>query len=192
MIDDIDRKRQEQRFAAQSGNRQIEASEQGFGFDTNKLKETFVAGGIPTMSTDLPAYIEVRNLREIGVNAFLVRQTIEVTQLPSYIMNIRDGRDETDWQHYRRGDSHTLVRHDQKFAGINMRLLTDDVELVRRLASAGFNPPCPWIASCELGPVVGSLQGNAEYWYPTYGTNIGWRSVWMSNLNFSKRSDERP
>ncbi|EEA03514.1 hypothetical protein BH160DRAFT_1195 [Burkholderia sp. H160] len=165
MIDDIGRKRQERRFASTSGNRQIEAIEHVFGLDIDKLKKTFVEGGIPAMPGDLPAYIALRDLGDIGVTAFLVRQTIEVTQLQSYIMTIRDGRDETDWQHNSQGDLHTLVRHDREFAGLNMQLLTNDVALIRRLASPGFNPPCPWVAFHELGPTVGSLQGNAEYWY---------------------------
>lgn len=46
-----------------------------------------------------------------------------------------------------------------------MRLLTNDVTLVRQLIKADFNPPCPWVAFYELGPFVGSLQGNAEFWY---------------------------
>ncbi|WP_233828876.1 hypothetical protein [Paraburkholderia sp. ZP32-5] len=183
MIDDIGRKRQERRFASQAGKRQVEAIEHVFGLDIDKLKETFAAGGIPMLPADLPAYIEIRSLRDIGVNALLVYQTIEVNQLPRYIMTIRDGCDEMHWQHYREGDSHTLVRHDQEFAGVNMRLLTNDVALIGRLVNAGFNPPCPWIAFYELGPVVGSLQGNAEYWYQHI-----WDRYWGA-LSLEEQSD---
>jgi hypothetical protein len=165
MIDDIGRKRQERRFPSQSKSKMLEAVQHVYGVSVDELAGIFSRVSPDAVPDGLPAYIEVRNLRDVGLNAFLVSQTIEIDQLPPYIIAIRDGREETAWQHYSQGDLQTLVRHHQELAGVNMRLLTNDVELVRKLASAGFNPPCPWVAFYELGPFVGSLQGNAEYWY---------------------------
>ncbi len=34
-------------------------------------------------------------------------------KMPRYILTIRDGHEETNWQHYRNGDLHTLVKHDR-------------------------------------------------------------------------------
>ncbi|WP_322009309.1 hypothetical protein [Paraburkholderia sp. J12] len=165
MLDDIGRKRQEQRFVSQSKDRLKEALEQVYGAKIERLRTIFPAHRADTVPGELPRYIEVHNLKDIGVNALLVCQTIEVAQVPRYIMTIREGRDETSWQHYEKGALHTLLKHDQELSGMNMRLLTNDVELVFHLANAGFNPPCPWVAFYELGPFVGSMQGNAEYWY---------------------------
>ncbi|KWN78304.1 hypothetical protein WM24_29440 [Burkholderia ubonensis] len=165
MIDDMGRKRQERRFALQSTGNLKEAIEHVYGVSVAELKVIFGSADIDSMPEDLPACVEVRNLDKIGVNAFLVRQIIEVAQVPPYIKMIREGREETSWQRYDKGGLHTLVKHDQELSGVNMRLLTNDVELVRQLAEADFNPPCPWIAFYELGPFVGSMQGNAEYWY---------------------------
>jgi len=165
IIDDIGRKRQERRFASQSQNRLTEVIEHVFGADIDKLKEIFPSSGIVTILDDFPAYIEIRPLRDIGVNAFLVSQTIEVAQMPRYVMTIRNGREKTEWQHYNNDHLHTFLKHDQELAGFNMRLLTNDIALIRQLADARFNPPCQWIAFYELGPIAGSLQGNAEYWY---------------------------
>jgi hypothetical protein len=165
VIDDIGRKRQERRFASQSKGKLIDAIQHVYSINIDKLTGIFSHVSLDTVPADLPAYIEVRSLRDSGLNAFLVTRAIEVAQLPRFIMAVRNGREEVAWQHYRQGDLHTLIKHDQELSGINVRLLTNDVALIQEMASASFNPPCPWVSFYELGPFVGSMQGNAEHWY---------------------------
>jgi hypothetical protein len=183
MIDDMGRKRQERRFASQSRSKMPDAVEHAYGLSIEKLAEFFSPSCMLAVPPTLPASIKVRSLEDTGLGAFLVHQTIEVAQIPPYIMAIRNGREEVGWRHYKQADLQTLVRHDQELAGINMRLLTNDVSLIRKLACAGFNPPCPWIAFYELGPFVGSLQGNADYWY-----HHVWDPYWES-LSFPEQAD---
>lgn len=165
MIDDMGRKRSERRFALKAKSKMIEAIQHVYGIQIDKLADIFSRKNSGAVPECIPSYIDVQNLRDSGLNAFLVTRTIEVAQLPRYIIAIREGREEVAWQHYRQGDLHTLIKHDQKLSGIDTHLLTNDVALIQKLASASFNPPCPWIAFYELGPFVGSMQGNAEYWY---------------------------
>ena len=94
---------------------------------------------------------------------------------PRYLNIIREDRKEVAWRHYERDGLHTLVTNDEQLSGKNVRLLTNDVDLLRKLASSGFYPPCPWIAFYELGSLAHATQGDAEYWYH----NI-WDPFWES------------
>ncbi|WGS48607.1 hypothetical protein LFL96_12485 [Paraburkholderia sp. D15] len=165
MLDEIGPERQERRVALRHRERQIKAIERAYDVNLGKLKTLFPVHREERRTLTVAPHIEVRELEAIGVHALLVRQTIEVAQVPRYISIIRGECDETSWQVYERGALRTLLKHDEALSGTNMRLLTNDAELVHRLADSGFNPPGTWLAFYELGPFVGSLQGNAAYWY---------------------------
>ncbi len=94
VIDDIGRKRQEHRFASQSNGKLIDAIQHVYGINIDKLAGIFSHVSLDTVPADLPAYIEVRSLRDSGLNAFLVTRAIEVAQLPRFIMAVRNGREE--------------------------------------------------------------------------------------------------
>jgi hypothetical protein len=171
-LDELGRARQERRFAEQAGRRRIEAVQHVFGISLERLQDVFSA---PVEDERLPAYPLVIYLGDQGVKAFLHTQTIEMDQYPRYLHIIREGREEVTFHHYERDGLHTFVAQHEEMSGKNIRLLTNDAELLRKLARSGFNPPCPWVAFYELGPFVSATQGNAEYWF----NNI-WQPFWES------------
>ncbi|WP_155836174.1 hypothetical protein [Burkholderia sp. AU4i] len=154
---------------------QMKALEDVFGRTAEALRAGFPAALDLAGRQDLPLYPKAVYLGDCGVNAFVQHQNMEINAFPRFLSAVREGGEEVDFLFYRRGDFVSLVRFNDELAGRNVWLLTNDVELMVRLALSRFSPPPPWVAWCEHGPFVTYNQGAPEYWYH----NI-WEPFWSS------------
>lgn len=75
----------------------------------------------------------------------------------------------------RGGSIHTFFSSADHYSGKTVSLLTNDVELICSVSAFEFNPPLPWLAWYELGSLIYTLQGDAQYWYE----NV-WDRYWES------------
>ncbi|RZT42885.1 hypothetical protein EV147_1931 [Cupriavidus agavae] len=99
---------------------------------------------------------------------------IEIEAFPRCINLIRTGRSEFSYHHFTRGSAHTFLTHDDEFGGRNIRLLTNDVDLLESLAISKFGPPPPWVIWYDLGPVPYN-QGDPDFW-----SAYIWAPYWKS------------
>ncbi|RQQ04802.1 type VI secretion system tip protein VgrG [Burkholderia stagnalis] len=137
-------------------------------FETNldALRKAFACSPVSLQSTPLPSYPGAMWMGHIGINAFSVTQDIEVEQFPVYFNLVAAGRERVgQHQFVRDGSIHTFFCSADRRSGKKVNLLTNDVELVRAVSAAAFNPPPPWLAWYELGSLMCSLQGDAQHWY---------------------------
>lgn len=166
-IEELGHRRQEKRLAQQAKKRRLEALPHVFGVSSSSLQEVFGTGA----SKDLRAesspnrYPSNEHLGDLDLNAILQCQNVEINQFPLYVKVIESGRDEVAPRHYERDGLHTYFSYDDEFGGRNMRLLTNDVALLKEIAASTFHPPPPWVAWHELGPYRPPTQGDPEYWF---------------------------
>ncbi|WP_157648979.1 hypothetical protein [Burkholderia ubonensis] len=147
-------------------------------FDTNLdvLRKTFASTPIALQSASLPNYPGAVWMGHIGVNAFGVTQDIEVEQFPVYFNLVVACRERVGPRQFVRGGSiHTFFSSADHYSGKKVSLLTNDVELICSVSASEFNPPPPWLAWYELGSLIYTLQGDAQYWYE----NV-WDRYWES------------
>lgn len=147
-------------------------------FDTNldALRKTFASTPTTLQSTPLPNYPGAVWMGHIGINAFGVTQDIEVEQFPVYFNLVAAGNERLGRHRFGRSDAtRTFFASADRFSGKTISLLTSDVELICAVSAAKFNPPPPWIAWYELGPLIHNLQGDAQYWYEDV-----WDRYWES------------
>ena len=176
-IEEFGLRRQERRLEKRAEKKRREALPHVFGASLSVLEELFSPSSDSLRTEDRPgAYPRVEYLGNIGFNAVLLTQNIEINQFPLYLKVIEESRKEVTFHHYQKDDLHTFVFHDDEFGGRNMRLLTNDVELVKNLTRLGFHPPPPWIVLYELGPYRPASQGNPEYW-ACYVWDPFWQSL---------------
>ncbi len=113
---------------------------------------------------------------------------IEPHRLDGYMDLVETGRQSPAPRHFTSRprdeyDRHVLVSTKSEFSGEMVRLFTNDVELLNTLTAARFNPPAPWVAFPESGPLIFNLQGDAQYWYEHV-----WDPYW-ENLSLAEQSD---
>ncbi len=142
------------------------AIEELFEADLTYLRETFAGTPETLQSESFPDYPRAVWMGSLGVKAFCVTQDVEVEQFPVYVNLVVAGRMRVGPRQFvRDGSIHTFFSGVDRYSGKQVSLLTNDVELVRAVSAAGFNPPPPWLAWYELGPLIYNLQGDAQYWY---------------------------
>lgn len=156
------------------------ALEEAFGQSLGALQSIFASGPGDLERSRLPNYPGVTYLgRDYRVDAFAQTHHIESHQFPAFFNVVRDGRRETTPLHFVREHGahslHTILAHVPKFSGLDVQLLSNDVGLIDALAGKRFNPPAPWIALYEFGPVLHVSQGDENYWL-----NYVWDPFWES------------
>lgn len=173
------------RMAEQLQSRRIEKAnvaefETIFGKTLVQLQNVFSAGPDDLGGEPLPAYPGARFLGELGLNAFGQTHHIEVEQFPRFLNLVRQGRHEVAWLHHNRESGgvtySTLLSSDSRFAGRAVRVLSNDIDLIRAFHAEGFHPPPPWIAWYEQGPFIHATQGDLEYWF-LYVWDRYWESL---------------
>ncbi|OXJ06530.1 hypothetical protein CFB41_00055 [Burkholderia sp. AU33803] len=153
-----------------------QAIEQLFEVNLANLCEVFAGTPAALRSESFPDYPGAVWTGDLGVNAFYVTQDVEVEQFPVYANLVDTGRERVGpCQFERDGSLHTFFSSVDRYSGKQVSLLTNDAELVRSVSASRFNPPPPWLAWYELGPLICNLQGEAQYWYE----NV-WDRYWES------------
>ncbi|HDR9203859.1 TPA: hypothetical protein QDB48_005242 [Burkholderia vietnamiensis] len=114
-----------------------------------------------------PEYPRVTYLGEAGLHAFVLAQHMEFPAFPRFLSIVSNGREDADFLNFKKGAHTSFVSSDREFTGRNVYLLTNDVDLIDRLAEHQFSPTPPWIAYPELGPSIAYNQGEQEYWLLT-------------------------
>ncbi|WP_155638601.1 hypothetical protein [Burkholderia cepacia] len=169
-IEEFSIRRQEKVLTKKFEAGRINALEHVFNVPMETLKGLF-SNAIEDFKLDYP---RVENLGSIGIEAFLVTVNVEVNSFPLCLNLIKKGKKEISHNHFEQGGKHTLVAHDDEFGGRNIRVLTNDVELVKSLADAKYGPPPPWVVWYDLGPHPYN-QGNEEHW-----SAYVWNPYWLS------------
>ncbi|CAE6846447.1 hypothetical protein [Paraburkholderia aspalathi] len=180
--------RQEKEAQASFDQGRIAALEGAFGMNLAHLKDVFEGTPEHLKDENTPSYPGAVWLGDIGVRAFVQTETIEPNRVDAYMDLVQTGRQAPVPRHFitkpRVGyDRHVLVSAKPEFSGEMVRLLTNDVELLTKLAAARFNPPVPWVAFPESGPLIFDLQGDTQYWYEHV-----WDPYW-ENLSLAEQSD---
>ncbi|RQS03060.1 hypothetical protein DIE07_32930 [Burkholderia sp. Bp9002] len=92
---------------------------------------------------------------------------------------VRQGREEVAYFHFMRevdGQSlSTIISPAWRFSERDVRLLSNDVELIAKLSEQRFHPTPPWITLYEFGPILHISQGDPHYWL-----SYVWDSFWES------------
>lgn len=156
------------------------ALEKAFGESLRELQSIFASGPGDLQKRQLPDYPRVTYLgRDYRVHASAQVHHIESHQFPAFLNLVREGRRETSHLHFVREHGelslHTILGRVPKLSGLDVRLLSNDVALIDALAQKRFNPPAPWIALYEFGPVLHVNQGDENYWL-----NYVWDPFWRS------------
>ena len=168
--------RQSRRESRELFEQQQMAIEELFEADLTYLRETFAGTPETLQSESFPDYPGAVWTGGLGVKAFCVTQDVEVEQFPIYVKLVAAGRVRVGPRQFaRNGAIHAFFSGVDRYSGKQVSLLTNDVELVRSVSAAGFNPPPPWLAWYELGSLIYNLQGDAQYWYE----NV-WDRYWES------------
>ncbi|RQU85410.1 hypothetical protein [Burkholderia cenocepacia] len=168
--------RQSRRASRELFEQQRMAIEELFEADLRYLRETFVGTPETLQSESFPDYPGAVWIGGFGVKAFCVTQDVEVEQFPAYVNLVVTGRERVGPRQFvRDGSIHAFFSGVDRCSGKQANLLTNDVELVRSVLAAGFNPPPPWLAWYELGSLIYNLQGDAQYWYEKV-----WDRYWES------------
>ncbi|VWB87109.1 hypothetical protein BME24068_04148 [Burkholderia metallica] len=168
--------RQSGRASREAFEQQRMAIEGLFEVDLTYLRETFVGTPETLQSESFPDYPGAVWIGGLGVKAFCVTQDVEVEQFPAFADLVVAGRERVGPRQFARdGAIHAFFSGVDRYSGKQVNLLSNDVELVRLVSAAGFNPPPPWLAWYELGALIYNLQGDAQYWYE----NV-WDRYWES------------
>ncbi|KVQ84764.1 hypothetical protein WM24_21115 [Burkholderia ubonensis] len=176
MFDQFVRERESRRISRSLFEEHKTAAARLFDTNLNVLRKTFESTLTTLQSASFPNYPGAVWMGHIGVNAFGVTQDIEVEQFPVCFNLVVAGKEQVGRCQFNRGGAtHTFFFSADRFSGKTVSMLTDDVELIRAVSAARFNPPPPWIAWYELGSLIHSLQGDSQYWYE----NV-WDRYWES------------
>jgi hypothetical protein len=128
----------------------------------------------------LPSYPVAVFNRDIGINAFGLVYDIESAQFPRFLNLVRASSEEGDGLCFQcEIDGQvicTLLRTESRFRGLSVKMLSNDVELIRSIERERFNPAPPWIAMYEHGPFLFLSQGEEQYWLEHIWTPF-WRSL---------------
>ncbi|CAG2137999.1 hypothetical protein [Cupriavidus numazuensis] len=166
MIEEFGLRMQERRLARLIRRQRLHALPQVFGESLAALQAVFADTPVDLRGANSPnGYPAKEHLGELGLNAILLTQNIEINQFPQYLKMLGGGRDQVANHHYESDGLHTFIAYDDECGGRNVRLLSNDVELLAKVSTSTFHPPPPWIAWYELGPYRPALQGNAEHWF---------------------------
>jgi hypothetical protein len=139
------------------------------------LRATFANAAIVSRTTSRPTYARVEYLGEHGFHAFIWAQNMEAAAYPRFFNIIRGDSEDEDFRQFKRGQCTSFVAANVEFLARNVYLLTNDIELIDRLALETFSPNPPWIMYPDLGPLTSLNQGEPEYWEMTV-----WLPFWRS------------
>ncbi|NIF76895.1 hypothetical protein F3J20_05695 [Paraburkholderia sp. Cy-641] len=153
--------------------------EKTFRKSLSELKALFATGPHDLEKLRHSAYPKPIYQGDVGIHAFGLVYHVQPHQFPVLLNLTRQGRKEVSYLHFERvldGYSlHTIVSPEWRFAQRDVRLLSNDVELLAALSTQGFQPPPPWITLYELGLVLYVTQGDAHFWL-----NYVWDPFWES------------
>lgn len=157
---------------------QIHVVERVFGTHISVLRNLFPMGANHLQDSCVTLDQDM-DLTPIGINALVRTELMCTEQFPLMVNLLRDGRKESAFRHFERDDDgrklHTLLATEQRYSGIMVRLLTNDVVLLKAIAAQPFSPPPPWVAWYEEGPTcVLERQGDLEYWL-----SYVWDKFWL-------------
>lgn len=157
-------------------DKRLTSLEEVFGRQRAVLQQAFSDASVIAGAEKLPTYPARSHLGESGLHAFVQMQNLEPAAVPPFLKMVGEGARDVDFLRFERGACTTFVKlRDYELGGRNVWLLTNDVELLIRLAAAQFGPPPPWLVFPELGPFLTYNQGAPEYWY--HGI---WQPFWSS------------
>lgn len=153
--------------------------EDTFGKSLSELQTIFGSGSLDLKKQRLPAYPKPIYQDDAGIDAFGLIHHVQPSQFPALLNLVRQGREEVAYFHFMREVDgqllSTLLSPSWRFSERDVRLLSNDVELIAKLSEQGFHPPPPWITLYEFGPVLHISQGDPHYWL-----NYVWDSFWES------------
>ncbi|WP_321873219.1 hypothetical protein [Burkholderia ubonensis] len=170
-IEDFSIKRQEKRLSQKIEKDRLNALPHAFGVPLEKLRELFAT---PLDEIQL-GYPKVEHLKGLGLEAFLVFFNVDVNAFPACFNLIKQGRGEISYNHFMVDGRHTFFNISEEFCGRNVRLLTNDIDLIKSISKGRFGPPPSWIVWYELGPYCSYTQGNPEHW-----DSYVWSPYWES------------
>lgn len=133
------------------------------------------------LSAHIPSYPKPNYLKDsLGIDAFGMSFDVEVEQYPIFWNRLKQGREEVKPWHFQRevagAKLHTLINPRSVRCGRDIRLVTNDLDVIHLAASKDFMPPPPWLVWYEAGPSLGMFnQAEPEYWYMTT-----WQPFWSS------------
>ncbi|APR39091.1 hypothetical protein [Paraburkholderia sp. SOS3] len=158
----------------------IKSLEQRFGQSFHQLRALFADGPADLERARLPSYPVAIFNRDIGINAFGLAYDMESAQFPRFLNLVRTASEERDWLCFRseadgRATS-TLLRTESRFRGVSVKMLSNDVELIRSIERQRFSPAPPWVAMYEHGPFLSLSQGEEQYWLEHIWVPF-WRSL---------------
>ncbi|MFC0573892.1 hypothetical protein [Paraburkholderia solisilvae] len=158
----------------------IRSLEQTFGYSLAQLQELFADGPPNLAEASLPAYPDAVFDSGIGINAFGIVVDVESTQFPRFLNLVRSTGVEKHWLGFKDetagSPTYTLIRTMSRFRGVSVKVLTNNVELIRSITEEHFNPTPPWVAMYEHGPFLHLIQGEEEYWFDHIWVRF-WRSL---------------
>lgn len=160
---------------------QAETVERVFREDIKTLRELFPLGAYSLKDQDYSDPKDIY-LDKIGLNAISHTEEIGVEQFPLLVNILKEGREEVSYRRFERksegSTKTTILATEDRFSGKTVRLLTNDIDLLKSISATHFSPPPPWIAWYELGPTgLLARQGDAEFWFDHV-----WDRFW-NNLN---------
>ncbi|AXK66686.1 hypothetical protein [Burkholderia sp. IDO3] len=157
----------------------LKSLENTFGKPLGELQTIFGSGSLDLKKQQLPTYPKPIYQGDAGINAFALVHHVQPRQFPVLLDLVRQGRKEVAYFHFMRevdGQSlSTILSPTWRFSERNVRLLSNDVELIATLSEQGLHPTPPWITLYEFGPVLHISQGDPHYWL-----NYVWDSFWES------------
>lgn len=150
-------------------NAQIESVERVFGEKIQVLRKLFPLGEYELDETDYQDPQD-KSLIDIGVNALVHTEEMSCEQFPLLIHLLKRGREEVRFRHFERKwggiTCLAMLATEDRFSGKTARILTNDIELLKSIASARFHPLPPWIVWYELGPSSAiERQGDPDFWF---------------------------
>lgn len=178
-IEEFSIKRQERQLTQKIERDRLKAIPYTFGTSIEELRELFSK---PADEIQLP-YPKAEHFGSFGLEAFFIFLNIDINAFPACFNLIKQGKNEVSKNHFEAEGKHTFLNISEEFCGRNVRLLTNDIDLIQTISKRRFGPPPPWIVWYELGPTgVLARQGNAEFWFAHV-----WDPFW-NNLNSEERT----
>lgn len=138
------------------------------------LRTVFANSHLVSQTARSPTYPRVEYLGEHGFHAFIWTQNMEAAAYPEFLNIVRGDGEDHDFRHFQREEFTSFVATKVEFLARNAYLLTNDSELLDRLAEVQFSPNPPWIMYPDLGPFTSYNQGEQEYW-----DRFVWTPFWM-------------
>lgn len=177
-IEEFSIKRQEKRLTQEIERGRLKAIPYTFGISLDELRELFSK---PLDKIEL-TYPKSEHFGKVGLQALFVFMNVDTNTFPSLFNLIKQKRNEVSHNHFEADGKHTFLNISEEFCGRNVRLLTNDIDLIQAISERRFGPPPPWIVWYELGPFRPYTQGNPEHW-----DNYIWSPYW-ENLNPEERT----